>query len=154
MTKSRGLRHIERHGLFAATGGVMTPEYRAWKAMVERCGNPRCRSFKNYGARGIRVAPEWRVSFAAFMAEVGPRPTPQHSLDRIDNERGYEPGNVRWVTRDVQNRNRRGLRLLTWRGETLCVQAWADRLGVSEKRLRGRLSRGWSVERTLGEAGR
>lgn len=90
-----------RHGM---TG---TPEYNAWLKMRKRCGNPKDKAYRNYGARGIHVCPEWQRSFEAFFAHVGPKPSPDLSIDRIDNDRGYEPGNVRWADTSTQNRNRR-----------------------------------------------
>jgi hypothetical protein len=84
----------------------MTPEYRAWCAK-NRCNNPRNGNWKYYGARGIGVTEEWLGDFISFFKYIGPRTSPKHSLGRIDNERGYEPGNVRWETRTQQNRNRR-----------------------------------------------
>ena len=85
-----------------------TPEYRAWKGMKTRCTNDREKGWKNYGGRGIRVCDRWLNSFEAFLADVGPRPSPQHSIDRFpDNDGNYEPGNVRWATRKQQSENRR-----------------------------------------------
>jgi hypothetical protein len=90
------------------THGMSTrPEYRCWQQLKNRCLNPNHLAFPDYGGRGISVDPEWVKSFEAFYASVGPRPSPQHSLDRIDNNRGYWPDNVRWVTVDVQMNNRR-----------------------------------------------
>ncbi len=150
MTASRGIRPgYERHG-FTPKGQPFTPEYRAWKALIERCENAKCKAYKNYGGRGVRVAPEWRKSFTAFLSHIGARPSVDHSIDRFPNKDGnYEPGNVRWATRSEQNRNRRGLRLLTFRGETLCAVQWAERLGISSKALWSRIRRGWTVERAL-----
>jgi hypothetical protein len=86
----------------------MTPEKRLWGHMIERCTNPNHHAWKNYGGRGITVCDEWRQSFSAFLAHVGPRPTPNHSLDRYPNNDGnYEPGNVRWATRSEQRANSR-----------------------------------------------
>jgi hypothetical protein len=84
-----------------------TPEYWAWANMKQRCHNPRHPNFFRYGACGVRVCERWRRSFTAFLADVGPRPGPGYTLDRIDNLGNYEPGNVRWATWTVQNGNRR-----------------------------------------------
>lgn len=88
-------------------GMVGTVEYQAWRNMISRCEQPSSHGFANYGGRGIVVCSEWRHDFAAFYAHIGPRPSPRHSVDRIDNEGDYEPGNVRWATRVVQNNNQR-----------------------------------------------
>lgn len=90
-----------KHGLRKA------PEYRLWQNMVQRCGNPNNPRYDDYGGRGIRVCARWRKSFAAFYADVGPRPSAKHSIDRIDNDGNYEPGNVRWATAYQQVHNRR-----------------------------------------------
>lgn len=94
-----------RHG---ETIPKMTPEYRAWGNMIQRCEYPRARGFENYGGRGIKVCPQWRADYRQFLADLGRRPSPQHSLDRFpDNDGNYEPGNVRWATKGEQNRNQR-----------------------------------------------
>lgn len=93
------------HG--ASVGGKMTPEYRAWSNMKFRCYNPNWHKHHLWGGRGIRVCNEWLNDFQAFYNHVGPRPSSQHSLDRIDNDKNYEPGNVRWASRVEQRNNQR-----------------------------------------------
>jgi excisionase family DNA binding protein len=80
-------------------------EYRAWRHAKERCFNPNARGYARYGGRGITMCPEWRHDFAAFFAHIGPRPAKGLLLDRIDNDKNYEPGNVRWATPLVSGRN-------------------------------------------------
>jgi hypothetical protein len=144
-----------KHG--AARGGTLTPEYRAWRCMLTRAKNPNIANAHHYSGRGIGVAPEWdsggdQQGFPRFLAHVGPKPTPDLSLDRIDNDRGYEPGNVRWADATRQTRNTRKNRRLTFAGETLCVADWAERAGIPEPTLRDRIFRlGWPVERALTE---
>lgn len=83
------------------------PEYRAWSQIKQRCLNPKVSGYKDYGARGIKVCDEWINSFDAFYEHIGERPSPKHSIDRIDNNGNYEPGNVRWATLSTQNINKR-----------------------------------------------
>lgn len=87
--------------------GRPRPEWVAWQAMIARCTNPKLKAWPYYGGRGIRVCDDWRASFRAFLAHIGPRPTPDHSVDRIENDGNYEPGNVRWALPHVQANNKR-----------------------------------------------
>jgi hypothetical protein len=98
-------RNRGRHGM--AKHGKVHPLYRAWSDLNSRCSNPNHQSWEYYGGRGITVCQRWRDSFEAFASDMGARPTPRHSIDRIDNDRGYEPGNCRWATASEQMRNRR-----------------------------------------------
>jgi hypothetical protein len=113
-SKSCGCRRVETnaksknvdHG--ACVRHKMTPEYRAWSGMKYRCTNQDAPNWNDYGGRGIKVCDRWLNSFAAFLADVGPRPSPEHSLDRWpDNDGNYEPDNVRWATRSEQQLNKR-----------------------------------------------
>lgn len=88
-----------------------TSEHGIWSSAKQRCFNPKHEEYENYGARGIIMCPEWRSSFVAFFEYIGPRPSPNHTLDRIKNERGYVPGNVRWALSEVQQRNKRTSKL-------------------------------------------
>lgn len=101
LVRERMSKTMYRHG------GFGTPEYNAWLNAKERCTDPTHPAWKNYGARGIKMCAEWQKSFTAFIEHIGPRPSGQHELDRKDNSKGYEPGNVRWVSRSVQAKNRR-----------------------------------------------
>jgi hypothetical protein len=143
------LRETSRN-LNTKHGQYQTPTYKTWQAMRDRCNNPNHRAFPNYGGRGIRVCDEWQ-SFAAFLEHVGERPSDAHEIDRIDVNGNYEPGNVRWVTRKQNSRNRRWHRLLTAFGETLCVSEWAERMGIKVNSLMARLDHGWDIERALTE---
>jgi hypothetical protein len=88
-------------------GKINTPEYRAWGSMKTRCLNPSYTDYPRWGGRGIKIHQPWVEDFMAFYRDVGPRPSPKHSLDRIDNDGDYEPGNVRWATKLQQTQNRR-----------------------------------------------
>jgi hypothetical protein len=82
------------------------PEYKVWAAMIQRCSNPNNADYPDYGGRGIRVCDRW-LKFANFYADMGPRPSPQHSIDRIDNDGNYALGNCRWATAADQRANQR-----------------------------------------------
>jgi hypothetical protein len=124
------------------------PEYGSWRAMKDRCLNPRHSAYDRYGGRGVTICERW-LTFANFFADMGPRPTPEHSLDRVDANGNYEPENCRWATDAEQNQNSRKNRFLTHDGQTLCVSEWARRIGIKAATLEQRLNLGWSVERAL-----
>lgn len=113
--------------------GNRTIEYRAWEGMKARCDvRTRNASYrKRYVDRGIRVCDRWLSSFADFIKDMGRRPVGMTSIDRIDNDRSYEPGNCRWASREDQQRNLSSNVLLTVDGLTLPVAAWATRAGLS-----------------------
>lgn len=136
-------RKRERHGM------DRTPEHRAWVGMKQRCNNPKKKDYQHYGGRGISVCPAWLVSFKAFYSDVGPRPSAAHSLDRIDVNRGYEPGNVRWATHQQQVENTRVVRLVTVSGKTQSVSAWEREMGLSKGQVRSREASGWSIEEAI-----
>jgi hypothetical protein len=110
-------------------GMTHSPELRAWENMNSRCRKPSANNFHNYGGRGITVCERWRV-FENFLEDVGKRPSPLHSLDRIRNSEGYHPGNVRWATKKQQLRNTRRNVWLGACGVTMIQEDWARTLGV------------------------
>lgn len=130
-------------------GKTHTPEFRILMNMIYRCENSNAGNFDLYGKRGISVCARWKNSFGAFLEDMGPRPSPQHSIDRIDNNGNYEPGNCRWVTAREQSINRRDSRMLTHNGETKNLVVWAQEFGMDKATLHGRLKRGWSIQKAL-----
>lgn len=125
-----------KHG--AARKGHKSAEYRIWCAMRERCNSPKHISFPDYGGRGIKVCERWH-SFANFLADMGARPSADHSIERSRADGHYEPGNCRWATTVEQARNKRTSIVLTYQGETLHVLDWAARLDLSINTIRMRL---------------
>lgn len=122
-------------------------EYATWRRINQRCTNPNNRDWHLYGGRGIRV--EW-TSFSEFLADMGPRPSPKHSVDRIDPNGPYAGPNCRWATAKQQARNMRVNRLLSARGETRCLSEWAEVTGLSRSCIEKRIDNlGWSIEKAL-----
>lgn len=120
--------------------------------MIQRCTNPKRAKFAIYGGRGISVCHRWRASFADFLADVGPRPGRGFSLDRIDVNGNYEPGNVRWSSATEQSRNRRTNTVIAHDGKLLTVQEWAERHGVKYQTVWARLRRGASFDEAFSTA--
>ena len=132
--------------------GQKSAEYNAWASMLARCGNPKSPAYKNYGGRGISVSPEWLV-FENFLADMGRRPSSDHSIDREKNDLGYSKANCRWATRAQQTRNmRRNQIIKTPAGEMVITDA-AAKFGLTLSTLRGRLRRGWPESDLLAPAG-
>ena len=125
-----------------------SPDYLAWRNMIQRCADA---TQHRYGGRGIRVCAEWlgASGFLRFIAHVGRRPTSDHSLDRIDVDGDYEPGNVRWATEREQQRNRANNHMVTVGDRTMCLAAWAEASGVRRGTLAQRLEAGVAPERAI-----
>jgi hypothetical protein len=125
-----------------------TPEYMAYRKAQQRCStDPESEYYKRYAARGIKFS---FTSVEEFIADVGRRPSDKYSLDRVDNDRGYEPGNIRWATTDEQMENRGITRRLTVEGETLTVAQWSKRIGIKGDVIRGRIGLGWTARQAIG----
>jgi hypothetical protein len=124
-----------------------TPTYNTWVGMVGRCTNENRKDFAAYGAVGITVCERWR-EFSNFFADMGERPAGK-TLDRIDNQGNYEPGNCRWATLKEQAYNSRSVRLLEIRGRTMCIKDWAREVGMWDVTIGARLARGWPPEKAV-----
>lgn len=133
----------ERHGL------KDIPEYYIWASMKQRCYDKNSRSYPTWGGRGITVCERWRNSFLAFYGDMGARPTPVHTLDRLDNSKEYSKENCGWRTRREQNNNRRDNVRLTAFGRTLTVAQWSRETGLKDKTIYMRLKRGKQGEDAL-----
>jgi len=143
-------RNIQRTTHGDSVNCTTSPEYNIWRGIKLRTLNPNDQAFPRYGGRGITICDRWKDSFENFLADVGRRPGPEYSIDRYpDNDGNYEPGNVRWATREEQANNRRSSRFLTHKGLTLTVVQWARFLHINHTTLHERLASGWSIERAL-----
>lgn len=147
-TRSCGCFHADRTSEISKRHGLTgTPIYARWRAMLQRCINPKNKSWENYGGRGITVCERWKT-FDNFYADMGDPPLGA-TIERIDNNGSYEPGNCRWDTRTAQNRNQRQTVWLEYDGQVKPLTSWADDLGMPASAIRDRLKRGWSVERAV-----
>lgn len=136
-------RRMTTHGL------ARTSEYKTWTGIKTRCTNAKAKSFKAYGGRGITIADVW-LSFETFISDMGPMPAPGYTIERVDNERGYGPGNCRWATSAEQALNKRTTRFLTLNDVRLPMAEWARKTGIPEATIERRINaRGWSEEKAL-----
>lgn len=151
ITKSCGCLRRENPAKYKTTHGATgTRELSIYRHIIRRCHDPKSRGYAAYGSVGIKVCQRWRDSFPDFLADVGPCPSDQHSLDRFPNQQGdYEPDNVRWATAAEQNRNKSNNVMLTHGGKTLCMQDWSEITGLSPGTIHYRIKAGWSDERIV-----
>lgn len=125
-------------------------EYWSWCSIKKRCNNQSSPSYYRYGGRGISICNEWNDSFISFYEHVGDAPHKSSSIDRIDNDGNYEPGNVRWTTAKVQANNRSSNRHIVYEDKKHTITEWSDITGISKSTIFNRLNRGWSADQTLG----
>ena len=121
-------------------------EYQSWYDMKRRCYNRKNISYKYYGARGVKVCKRWLTSFAAFLQDMGPKPSAAHSLDRKNNNKDYTPANCRWATRQQQSENRRS----NWNIDGLTLTEAARRNGLKRKTVEKRVMKhGWLIDHAI-----
>ncbi len=156
VSKSCGCLHIEalkagkhNENRIPKHGKCGTKVYHAWSNIIQRCTNHRNKHFKNYGGRGINVCDEWKDSFEQFMADVGDPPTDSHAIDRIDNNSGYRPGNVRWVIKKANQRNRRNTVFIQIEGVQVALSEVCENSGANTELVRSRLKRGWDLQTAI-----
>lgn len=150
-TKSCGCFQREKARSRVTTHGrTKTPEYRSWRGMISRCFRETDRAYSDYGGRGITVCERWRNSFEAFYEDMGDKPAGHRiSIERLNNDGNYEPGNCVWATPAKQACNKRTTIRLTLNGRTQCLAEWAAELDIAVMTIWNRLHRGWTVERAL-----
>lgn len=132
-------------------GLTNTPEFDAWHAIKQRCHNKNNKNYYRYGGRGITVCDRWFNSFENFINDMGKRPGPNYSIDRIDNDKGYSETNCRWATAIEQNNNKSSNRRVNYRGTTASVAEHCRRLGLNRASVKNRLHNGWTIEQALSE---
>ena len=125
------------------------PDYSVWQNMKSRCDNTNNQDYKDYGERGIEVCERWRHSFDNFIADMGSRPSPKHTIDRVDNDGNYEPSNCRWATRLEQSNNTRSCVILNHNGLSLTLSEWSRRLKINYRTIESRFIRGYCVSDIL-----
>lgn len=139
--KSYNVRGLARMGTVSG--------YKSWDGARQRCFNPNDDSFADYGGRGITMCDRWRESFDAFLADMGPRPSSDHTIERINNDSDYEPGNCRWATAKEQARNTRRSFYVEYRGVRRLLLDVCEDVGAPYSAVAGRLRGGWSLEKAL-----
>lgn len=135
---------VPRHGL-----DTESSEYRAWVEMRRRCSKTDRPSRNSYIGRGITVCERWNNSYPSFLEDMGPRPSTLHSIDRINNDGNYEPGNCRWATQKEQGNNRRTNHFVVINGVSKTIQQWCDEYGLPDTTFHNRLRRGVTGERLI-----
>lgn len=152
-SRSCGCLAREVRGKARVTHGMShTTEYTIWKGLNARCNDKSATSYHRYGARGIKVCKRWAGSFEAFIGDMGRRPTPRHSIERVDNDGDYSPENCEWALPAEQARNRRSSVLVRIGNETKCATDWALENGVNPKNAQRRIRRGWCPVRAVTES--
>jgi hypothetical protein len=139
-----------RHPGFLHGESKKTPEHAAWLEMRKRCLCATGRAYADYGGRGITICDRWLNSYANFLADMGRKPSRKHSLDRIDNNRGYSPDNCRWATQNQQVTNRRDTVFVPFNGKSIPIGDAARLTGIDRVKIWKRIFYlGWSPERAL-----
>ena len=152
-TKSCGCRRGANRSSTAVRnppGSSKKDGYLAWQGMITRCTNKNHKWYHRYGGRGVTIDQSWIDSFHKFMSDMGPRPTKKHSIERKDNNKGYEPGNCVWATKTTQNCNRGNYnRVYEMDGQRMCLAEWIRATGVNGGKLRARIRIGWDFVRAI-----
>lgn len=148
-TRSCGCLSADMTGDRCRTHGMTgTTEYRIWRGIKDRCLNPNKKEYPNYGGRGITVCDRWNNSFEDFLADMGMRPSKQHSIERRNNDGPYAKDNCYWATKHEQVRNSRHNVFVEYKGERKCLHDWAIPLGMRGNVLKWRIEH-WGIERAM-----
>ena len=146
--RSGASRSCNKCSLLTGSHGMWkSREFSIWQSMKDRCYNPNNPRYKNYGGRGILVCERWKESFKNFFDDMGK--SNGLTIDRIDVNGNYEPGNCRWTNPKIQARNRRNNKVYTYMNETLCVSEWCEKLKIPISTFHNRINRGWSIDKIV-----
>jgi len=149
-TKSCGCLSRERKTTQGGLSRKHIPEYGAWANAKNRCSNSRHAQYRYYGGRGISMSKEWEESFPRFFKDMGPKPSNKHTIERIDNNKGYFKENCKWATFKEQSRNRRGLHLIRFKGMEKCLTDWCLELNLYLPTIERRINKhNWCVTRVF-----
>ncbi len=149
LTKSCGCLNSEMRIETNTTHGMSyTVTHKSWRHMKERCLNPKSKSYKDYGGRGITICKRWLDTFENFYEDMGEKPR-RLTLNRIDNDGDYEPDNCKWSSAKEQANNKRSNHILTYNGIVKTLAQWAEYLGIKRGVIDKRLKRGWTIEKAL-----
>lgn len=149
--RTTGLTNNKKHGQAKDSG--RTREYITWESMKQRCLNPKCKAFANYGGRGIKVCDKWQNSFESFFMDMGIKPS-NASLERIDVNGDYTPENCRWASVKEQSRNKRNTRWIKAFGQTKSLPQWCEEYSMNYKTVERRILKGWNFERAISQPNR
>lgn len=148
--KSCGCLQKERIGLDSTKHGLYKlPEYNIWNGIVQRCYNNKNDKYIRYGNKGITMSPEWKDNFEIFLKDMGPRPSPKHSIDRRENNKGYSKENCRWATSKEQNNNRTNNIFYEYDGKTKTLSEWCSELNLNYMIIYGRIHRGLTFKEAI-----
>lgn len=145
---------IKKHGT-APRGATSDPLHKVWWHMIDRCVNPNNKSFPDYGGRGIKVCDRWRhgdgaaTGFESFLADMGDRPAGRFTIERVQGDKDYAPGNCMWLPKGDQSKNRRGVKLIRIGTRAMTIPDWCKETGISYWTAVRRISRGWSPDRAV-----
>lgn len=141
-------KEIRKTFKYKRNGPSLNPIYATWCGMINRCLSTKNKCYKNYGGRGIKVCKRW-MKFKNFLADMGLKPSPSHSIERINNNGNYTPKNCRWASRVQQANNKRNSQIIKFKGMSLTIAQWSDKLGIKYATILWRMHNWFSIKNIL-----
>lgn len=145
---NRGQKGCRKCSVYRTHGKSGIREYKIWNGMTQRATNPNDPNYEYYSGRGIGVCERW-LKFENFFEDMGYAPSSKHTLERMENDKGYYKENCKWATMKEQSKNKRNNKVIEYNGDRKCLVDWCDVYGLEKKTLSSRLIKGWSVEAAL-----